>query len=47
MFQERVYNDECIVAHGSLQGHEHPWDRIAKLDRVSVDRSVGSLLRDG
>ena len=28
-------------------GHEHPWNTTVKLDRMNVEISVGSLLRNG
>ena len=30
-----------------LHGHEHPWSITVKLERVSVERCVCSLLRNG
>lgn len=32
---------------GWLHDHKHPWNIIVKLERISVKRSVASVLRNG
>lgn len=35
-----------LWSKGWLHGHEHPWDILIKLERISVERSLDSHLRN-
>lgn len=37
----------ALCPMGWLHDHEHPWNIIVKMERISVKRSVGSILRNG